>query len=173
MASGQPIPIKLWNWDSWTILLEPCVGANFTADLLIRIAWAAFLSNPVRQGKPHHQLSPGISSLAININSDADVEAAMDPVLHINSTTCIRGTEAEMMGDGSFYQLAISVQMGKISNLLIPISQLMQDISVLFLCGGVCDLSAKQATFPQSKRIMVLRHSSRPMPLKDGVGEAN
>jgi hypothetical protein len=78
--------------------LKPRVGPSFTTDLLIRIARAAILSNPVRQGKSYHHLFPRISSLAIDVNPDANVEAAMYPVLNINNTACVRGAKAKMMG---------------------------------------------------------------------------
>jgi hypothetical protein len=70
--------------------LEPRVGPSFTTDLLIAIARAAILSNPIRQGESYHDLFPRISSLAIDINPDANIEAAMYPVLNINNTTCVR-----------------------------------------------------------------------------------
>lgn len=38
------------------------------------------------------------------------------------------GSEAEMMGYDCFDELAISVQVGEISDLLISVSQLMEDI---------------------------------------------
>ena len=84
--------------------------------------------------------------MAIDINSDTNIKAAMYPVLHINNMTYIRGSEAEMVGHDCLDQFATLVQMGKISDLLIPVSQFMENIRVLFLCGGICDLPAKQAT---------------------------
>jgi hypothetical protein len=43
-------------------------------------------------------LFPRISSLAIDIDPDANIEAAMYPVLNFNNTTCVRRPEAKMMG---------------------------------------------------------------------------
>jgi hypothetical protein len=41
---------------------------------------------------------PRISSLAIDIDPDANIEAAMCPVPNFNNTTCVRRPEAKMMG---------------------------------------------------------------------------
>ena len=97
LASRQLKPIKLWNRNGRTVVPEPFVGPNLTPDLLVCIARAAVLANPVRQRKPDHELLFGqIPSLGINIDSDdADIEAAMYPVLHVNDATCVRGSVSE------------------------------------------------------------------------------
>jgi hypothetical protein len=50
-----------------------------------------------------------------------------------------------MVGGNCRNQSAIPVQVGKKSNLLTPVAQLVEDIGIFFLCSFVCDLAPKQA----------------------------
>jgi hypothetical protein len=63
--------------------------------------------------------------LTTNVNSDANIEAAVYPFLHIYNVAYVRRSEAEMVGSDGFYNLSIPVKMSKESDFLISVAQLM------------------------------------------------
>jgi hypothetical protein len=83
--------------------------------------------------------------LAININSNTNIEASVYPVLHINNMTDVCRSEAEMVGGNCRNQSTIPVQVSEKSNPLIPIAQLVQDTGIFILCNFVFHLASKQA----------------------------
>lgn len=59
-----------------------------------------------------------------------------------------------MVGSDDFDKVSIPVQMGKESDFLISIAQLMEDVSILLLRSGVGNLAPKQTTgFQRVRRI--------------------
>jgi hypothetical protein len=59
-----------------------------------------------------------------------------------------------MVGSDGFDNISIPVQMSKESDFLIPVAQLMENVSIFILCCGVGNFTPKQAKgFQRARRI--------------------
>lgn len=82
--------------------------------------------------------------MTAHVDRDAEVETAMTPILRISDCAGSCRCKVEMVRDDLLNELAVLVQVVVVAGLLIVVAELMQNIRLVGLGGGVGDIPVEQ-----------------------------
>jgi hypothetical protein len=103
--------------------LEPSVGAGFTLDLFVPIAWSKIVSDSIwKRESQYDTFSRLLSALPVNnSNRNTNIEAAAEPVFDLCNMAHLGRIQAQMMSNNIFHPIASNIKIGEEALLSVEI----------------------------------------------------